>query len=136
MQDRVCRIRGRLLKCLVVLALLPGPIFSHTSAEEASERIDRLLAGRYAADAPGAAVLVARKGTVILRKGYGLADLEHGIAVSPQAVFGTGCTQYRIAGEFEQHFCYDQSCCPQPYLANLSFVEVNTCDLAGVQYCC
>lgn len=87
MQDRVCRIRGRLLMSLVVLALLPGPIFSHTSAEDASERIDRLLAGRYAADTPGAAVLVARKGTVILRKGYGLADLEHGIAVSPQAVF-------------------------------------------------
>ena len=87
MPERIRRICARLLKSLLVLALLPGPIFSHTNAEDASERIDRLLAGRYAADAPGAAVLVARKGTVILRKGYGLADLEHRIAGAPETVF-------------------------------------------------
>jgi len=71
----------------LVFALLPGPILSHTNAEDTSERIDRLLAGRYAADAPGVAVLVARKGAIIHRKGYGLANLEHRITVSPQTVF-------------------------------------------------
>lgn len=78
---------GRWVISLLFIACLAGAIFSHTDAESAAARIDRLVAGRYAADAPGAAVLVARKGTVILRKGYGLADLEHGIAVTPEAVF-------------------------------------------------
>ena len=85
--NHVCRICTKLLKSLLVFALLPGPILSHTNAEDTSERIDRLLAGRYAADAPGVAVLVARKGAIIHRKGYGLANLEHRITVSPQTVF-------------------------------------------------
>jgi D-alanyl-D-alanine carboxypeptidase len=87
MPNRVCRMRGRLLTTLLVIACFQGAILGHTDEEDAAQRIDRLLAGRYAVDAPGAAVLVARKGTVILRKGYGLANLEQGIAVSPQAVF-------------------------------------------------
>lgn len=82
-----CRNRNRLITGLIALALLSGRVPGRAQSEDASGRIDRLLAGRYAADAPGAAVLVARKGTVILRKGYGLANLEHGIAVSPQTVF-------------------------------------------------
>ena len=87
MPNNICRICARLLKSLLVIALLPGPILSRASAEDASERIDRLLAGRYAADAPGVAVLVARKGAIIHRKGYGLANLEHKITVTPQTVF-------------------------------------------------
>jgi len=87
MPSQVCRIRVRLVTSLLAIACLSGAILSSTDAEGAAERIDRLLAGRYAADAPGAAVLVARRGTVILRKGYGMANLEHRIAVSPQAVF-------------------------------------------------
>ncbi|MBN1224301.1 MAG: serine hydrolase [Candidatus Aminicenantes bacterium] len=76
-----------LAACLLAIAFLPGAILSLTKAEDATGRIDRLLAGRYAADAPGAAVLVAHKGTIVLRKGYGLANLEHRIAASPQTVF-------------------------------------------------
>jgi CubicO group peptidase (beta-lactamase class C family) len=81
------RSRSRLATGLLALALLSGQLPGRARTEDASERIDRFLAGRYAADTPGAAVLVARKGTVILRKGYGLANLEHGIAVSPETVF-------------------------------------------------
>jgi D-alanyl-D-alanine carboxypeptidase len=87
MSNLVRRISGRLVTSLLVLAFLPGAVLGLTNAEDAAGRIDRFLAGRYAADAPGAAVLVARKGAVVLRKGYGLANLEHRIAVSPQTVF-------------------------------------------------
>jgi len=87
MPSQVRQMCRRSLTSVLFITCLSGAIFSHTDAEGASERIDRLLAGRYAAEAPGAAVLVARKGTVILRKGYGLANLEHRIAVSPETVF-------------------------------------------------
>lgn len=83
-------ICGRTLICLFVVAVMSGAIFSLRDAEDAADaavRIDRLLAGRYGPDAPGAAVLVAWKGTIVLRKGYGLANLEHRIAAAPETVF-------------------------------------------------
>ena len=82
-----CQTYRRLLIGLLAVALLPGVLPGLSNLDNSAVRIDLLLAGRYAAEAPGAAVLVARKGTVILRKGYGLANLEHRIAASPETVF-------------------------------------------------
>ena len=50
----------------------------------------RLLAAAYPADAPGAAVLVKWKGEVVLRKGYGMAQMDLGIPVAPEQVFEIG----------------------------------------------
>jgi CubicO group peptidase (beta-lactamase class C family) len=51
---------------------------------------DHLLAAAIPADHPGAAVLVARGGDAVLRKGYGMANLELGVAVQPDDVFEIG----------------------------------------------
>lgn len=51
------------------------------------ETIDSYLSARFAADAPGAAVIVVKDGKVILRKGYGLADLELKTPLKPEMVF-------------------------------------------------
>jgi CubicO group peptidase (beta-lactamase class C family) len=75
------------LASLLILAGPAGPRPRGSNPEAAAGRIDALLAARYPQSAPGMAVLVAKKGTVILRKGYGLANLEHEAAVSPQTVF-------------------------------------------------
>ncbi len=48
---------------------------------------DRLMARNYELDKPGAALLISKKGEVILKKGYGMANLEHGIPVGPATVF-------------------------------------------------
>lgn len=87
MPNQPRRISGRLFLILLAVARLSGAALGPGGQADAAERIDRLLAGKYAADAPGAAVLVARKGAVILRKGYGLANLEHRVAASPETVF-------------------------------------------------
>lgn len=87
MSNIVCRICIVMLAMLLVIAFLPSTTLGLTEAEANAARIDRLLAGRYAPDAPGAVVLVARKGTIVFRKGYGLANLEHRIAASPETVF-------------------------------------------------
>ncbi len=57
---------------------------------EASQQIDALFRAAYSDSAPGAAVIVVKDGQTILRKGYGLANLEHGIPVTPQTVFRLG----------------------------------------------
>lgn len=53
-------------------------------------RIDRMFAEAYPADGPGAAVLVVQGGKPVLRKGYGLAEVELGVPIRPDMVFRVG----------------------------------------------
>src|SRR3954453_12169818 len=39
---------------------------------------------------PGCAVLVRKDGEVVLSAGYGIANLEHGVKVTPKTVFQSG----------------------------------------------
>ncbi len=48
---------------------------------------DQLLSRAYPAGEPGAAVLIAKDGQIVLRKGYGLANLELGVPMRPDMVF-------------------------------------------------
>lgn len=57
-------------------------------------RIDRLMQ-RYDRNGPGAALLVLRDGKPVVRRGYGLADLERGVAAGPG-------TNYRLASVSKQ----------------------------------
>lgn len=50
-------------------------------------RIDPLFAAFAAPGAPGAAVVVARGDSVIFAAGYGLADVEHAVPVTPSTAF-------------------------------------------------
>ncbi len=49
--------------------------------------IDRIMSQEYSAGEPGAAIMVSRTGQVILKKAYGLADLERKLPVAPDTVF-------------------------------------------------
>ncbi|MGH9362426.1 MAG: serine hydrolase, partial [Thermoanaerobaculia bacterium] len=53
-------------------------------------RLDAYLRGVYAADQPGAAVIVIDDGRTLLRAGYGLANLELGVPIAPDMVFRIG----------------------------------------------
>jgi len=73
---------------LVALCLqLSGGGAAGQSATQAAARIDRLLSDAYPAAGPGAAVLVSKAGTLIIEKGYGLADTARGVPVTPATVF-------------------------------------------------
>jgi len=64
--------------CAAIAVLLAAPLV-HAAPEPAQDvaaRIDQVLSATYKADAPGATVIVVRDGKTILRKAYGLADLE------------------------------------------------------------
>ncbi len=81
------------LAAAVVVALLQAPAFAAAvapSSVELARLADAELARAYPAGAPGAAVLVRRGGEVVLRKGYGLAQLDHGIPAAPEQVFQIG----------------------------------------------
>ena len=58
------------------------------------QRVDALMSD-YAGEVPGAALLVVRDGEEMVRRGYGLADVEAGIAVTP-------ATNFRLASVSKQ----------------------------------
>ncbi len=80
---------GRVLVLAVALIASRG-LSACAAAETPAARIDQLLSGKFAPDQPGAAVLVTRKGQTVLRKGYGMADLEMNIPIEPDMVFRLG----------------------------------------------
>jgi len=53
---------------------------------EAGRKVDSLFAS-YTSQTPGAAVAIVKDGKVVFMKGYGMADLDHDIPVTPQTVF-------------------------------------------------
>jgi CubicO group peptidase (beta-lactamase class C family) len=55
-------------------------------ATEPDAALDALMQD-YAGDVPGAAVLVVHDGDTLLRRGYGVADLDTGAAVTPRSNF-------------------------------------------------
>jgi CubicO group peptidase (beta-lactamase class C family) len=67
----------------LVFLCLP-PIWA---AETPSEQADALLGGLIQTNDPGMAVLVAQDGKILFEKGYGLADREHHVPVTPQTTF-------------------------------------------------
>lgn len=55
-----------------------------------TQTLDALLTKLYPADAPGAAVIAVRDGRSVLRKAYGMADVELGVPLQPDMVFRIG----------------------------------------------
>jgi D-alanyl-D-alanine carboxypeptidase len=76
---------------IVALLVLIGALMLRPPAEagdtQLAAQIDQLLTNTFKADEPGAAVIVMRDGHAIVRKGYGMADLELGVPVAPEMVF-------------------------------------------------
>lgn len=52
-----------------------------------AEAFDKIYSSRYSDDGPGCVVLVARKGEVIYRKAFGMANLELKVKMVPENVF-------------------------------------------------
>jgi CubicO group peptidase (beta-lactamase class C family) len=71
--------------CLALLStlVLAGPV-------RADSLDDAVLKEMKLRHVPGLSVLVLKDGKVIKEKGYGMANLEHGVAVTPQTVFQSG----------------------------------------------
>jgi len=76
---------------LVAIVLLAGPPVarSEVGVPDPSRRVDALFS-RWSADTPGCAVGVSRDGGEVVRRAYGSADLEHGVANTPDTVFEAG----------------------------------------------
>lgn len=52
-----------------------------------NEQVDEIFAPWDSNDTPGAAVAIVKDGAVIYKKGYGMANLEYDIPISPSSIF-------------------------------------------------
>ena len=70
----------------------PGPDAEAGASGEAltTMRIDAVFAAYAEGAQPGCAVGVIQDGRLTLARGYGMADLEHDVPLSPRSVFRTG----------------------------------------------
>ena len=57
-----------------------------------STAVDELFSEWNKPDSPGFAVAIIQNGGIIYERGYGMADLEHDIPISPTSVFDIGST--------------------------------------------
>ncbi len=73
-----------------VAGLTIGAPTPAVAAPDLGAQLDALLTPHYRPDQPGAAVLVRKGEQVLLRKGYGLADVKKGRPVKPELVFRLG----------------------------------------------
>jgi D-alanyl-D-alanine carboxypeptidase len=71
-------------------AAAPAAVEARTTVDPALLGIDSMLTALYPAAEPGAAVLVARDGEVLMRKAYGSASVELGVPLRPEHVFRLG----------------------------------------------
>jgi CubicO group peptidase (beta-lactamase class C family) len=88
------------LKCFVLAAVLiaAASAKAQVAPELVSKRLDELFGHLDKAPSPGLAVVVVRDGKPLLAKGYGLADLEHKIPVTPSTLFHLGSCGKQFTG--------------------------------------
>lgn len=76
----MCEVRQITLPTVVLFA-------ATLAAQQAPPDVDAIFRDYATTTAPGCAVGVARGTTPVFAKAYGLADLEHGVPLTPQSVF-------------------------------------------------
>jgi CubicO group peptidase (beta-lactamase class C family) len=82
-----------MLKSLLAAVILTMGTASlaHAQIQPATESAIRsVLTGFVAADGPGCALGISQHGELLYSEGFGLANLEHNIPISPETIFDTG----------------------------------------------
>jgi len=81
---------SRPMQFILIMIMELFLIVCHVHSEQVPEQIDELFSKWDKPDSPGGAVAAIKEGKVILKKTYGLANLEHKILITPQTVFCIG----------------------------------------------
>lgn len=71
---------------VLILAFWPVLLFP----EDHSSRVDEFFSSWDGTETPGCALAIIQDGKIIYKKGYGLANLELGVSITPRSVFYTG----------------------------------------------
>ncbi|MBI4467370.1 MAG: serine hydrolase [Acidobacteria bacterium] len=94
------KAKGRMFVLVVVGFVVIAPVVSAQQDKQANRegtpdssittRVDKIFEKWDKSDSPGCAVGVIREGRIVYKRGYGMADLEHRIPITPSTVFDLG----------------------------------------------
>jgi CubicO group peptidase (beta-lactamase class C family) len=84
---------------IVAAATTAPPVWSQASTAQDSltQQVDALFAEWDKPTSPGCALGVIRDGSLIYKRGYGMANLENSVPISPSTVFLIGSTSKQFA---------------------------------------
>jgi len=77
---------------LLILSILsvPGTFPLQAQSDALTAQVDQVFANWDKPDSPGCALAVIKDGKIIYQRGYGMANLEHDISISPASAFYVG----------------------------------------------
>jgi CubicO group peptidase (beta-lactamase class C family) len=93
------RLMFRALPVLCLAALLPAAVLAQQApgASPVAARVDAVFADYDKPDSPGCALGVYKDGAIVYSRGYGMADLERGVPITPRTVFDIGSTSKQFS---------------------------------------
>ncbi len=80
---------SRAARFACAIAFIPVLTAGRAPTEDRAARVDAIFA-QYNLTTPGCAAGVAERGATTLTKGYGSADLEHDVRITPDTIFEAG----------------------------------------------
>ena len=80
-------MRLSLLLCLIATMGWTGVAMAGTDSPSESAQVDQLFTEWDKPTSPGCALAVMRDGHIIYERGYGMADLDHSVKITPTTVF-------------------------------------------------
>jgi CubicO group peptidase (beta-lactamase class C family) len=89
----------RRLAVFGLLAALPAAALAQQRPANGAltARVDALFADYNKPDSPGCALGIYRDGAILYSRGYGMADLERGVPITPRTVFDIGSTSKQFS---------------------------------------
>lgn len=81
---------------LVLVCCFLAAATSSAAPQEFTDRVDRIFAEWNTTGSPGCALAVVKDGRIVYEHGYGMANLELGVAITPQSVFDIGSVSKEI----------------------------------------
>src|SRR5437868_34150 len=82
-------VKGLRAACVAIFLAVGAFAVVGAQPTDTGAKVDRIFA-KWTSETPGCAVGVATAATPVLTRGYGMADLEHDVRITPDTIFEAG----------------------------------------------
>jgi len=91
-------MKQQIALCFLVFILAFAPSCSFSQEKVSEKQIDELFEAWDSQKTPGMGIGIVSQGELIFKKGYGMANLEHDIPISPTSVFDIASVSKQFTG--------------------------------------
>jgi CubicO group peptidase (beta-lactamase class C family) len=83
---------------ILIFLIAASPFAAFEAISQEAGQVDAIFAEREKGEKPGCAVVIVKDGSVAYEKGYGMADLEHHVKITPQTAFDVASVAKQFTG--------------------------------------